>query len=395
LAGLTDRSGLIRAGIVGTGFAAEAHADALRRLPNVELVGVASRTPARADAAAKQFGATRSFGDPATLIDDPDIDSVHICTINRLHDELSERALRAGKHVMTEKPLATDSQGSERLANLAAQARDAGVLTAVCFNYRHYELIQRLREMLGTGDYGDVHFVHGSYLQDWLLYDTDWNWRLDPDDNGASRAVADIGSHWIDLVQFLTGHRVSEVFADLATHHAVRLRPLVATRTFEGGGASSNERVSVENEDYGTVLIRFDTGARGAFAVSQVSPGRKNRLAFEIDTSEAAFAWDQEQPNVAWVGRRQATSLELSREPAGIRNGGQLPAGHPEGWRDALRNLFEDFYAGVLGHDGTIGARSFATFADGHRTTVLVDAIIESHRSGAWVGVRDRLGAPA
>jgi predicted dehydrogenase len=393
---LTDDRRPIRVGIVGTGFAAEAHADALRRLPNVELAGIASRTPARADGAAKQLGASRSFSDPAALIDDPHIDSVHICTINRLHHELSERALRAGKHVVTEKPLATDPQGSELLANLAAQALDSGVLTAVCFNYRHYALIQRLREMLGSGEYGEVHFVHGSYLQDWLLYDTDWNWRLDPDDNGASRAVADIGSHWIDLIQFLTGHSVREVFADLATHHSVRRRPLVAARTFEDRGASGDERVPVENEDYGTVLIRFDTGARGAFAVSQVSPGRKNRLAFEIDTSDAAFAWDQEQPNVAWVGRRQSPSLELPREPTSVTHGGQLPAGHPEGWRDALRNLFDDFYARVRGRDeDTVATGSFATFADGHRTTILVEAIIQSNRSGGWVEVRDRLGARA
>jgi predicted dehydrogenase len=391
---LADQARSIRVGIIGTGFAAAAHADALRRLPNVELVGIASRTPARAATAAKELGAGRAYNDAAALIADAEIDAVHICTINRLHSELSTAALLAGKHVLTEKPLATDSRSTEALAALASEAFDEGILTGVCFNYRHYRLIQRLREVIASGQYGSAHFVHGSYLQDWLLYDTDWNWRLDPDDNGASRAVADIGSHWLDLVQFVTGRRIREVFADLATHHSVRQRPGTIARTFEASGEGNHMPVPIASEDYGTVLVRFDGGARGAFALSQVSPGRKNRLVFQVDTSEAGFAWNQEQPDLAWIGRRRHPTIELPGRSVDGGPAGRLPEGHPEGWRDALRNLFEDFYRCVGAHqDGSGYAAGFATFADGHYATLLVEAITESHRSGRWIQVADRLGA--
>jgi predicted dehydrogenase len=382
----------IRVGIIGTGFAAECHADALRRLPGVELAGIASRTHTRARDAAQQLGAKRAYREPAELIDDPRIDAVHICAINRLHAEFSAAALGTGKHVMAEKPLGTDSEETETLSTMAESAARVGTLSAVCFNYRHYPVVQHLKTMVTGGDYGAVHFVHGSYLQDWLLYETDWNWRLDPADNGTSRAIADIGSHWLDLVQHVTGERVTEVFADLATHHAVRQRPAVEPGTFRDSVDSQPRSVPVDSEDFGAVMIRFAGGGRGALAVSQVSPGRKNRLAFQIDCSEAAFAWDQEHPEVAWVGRRRSPSLEYVRDPQ-LGGARPLPAGHPEGWRDALCNLFADFYGAVSavrnghGHDG-----AFATFQDGHRMVRLVEAIIESHRTCGWVSVRGLTG---
>jgi predicted dehydrogenase len=235
------------------------------------------------------------------------------------------------------------------------------------------------------GEHGPVHFVHGRYLQDWLLYATDWNWRLDPGDNGASRAVADIGSHWLDLVQHVTGEVAVEVFADLATHHRVRQRPASVSATFAHSARDAAEPVPVESEDFGTVMLRFAGGARGALVISQASAGRKNRLTFEVDASAAAFAWDQERPDQAWVGRRGSPNLELLRDPGGVPHIAQLPPGHPEGWRDALRNLFADFYGAVRG----TGAAEpvYATFADGHRTTLLVEAIVRSHRDEAWTAV--------
>lgn len=387
---MTSRANRLQIGIIGTGFAAECHADALRRLPAVRLAGVASRTPLRAVEAAQRFGAERAYADPSELIDDPQIDAVHICTINRQHAELSAAALKANKHVISEKPLTISSASAGMLVDLAESAADAGTLSAVCFNYRHYPLVQHLRSMLASGTYGDIHFVHGSYLQDWLLYDTDWNWRIDPDDNGASRAVADLGSHWLDLVEHVSGLRITEVFADLATHHPTRRRPAVASATFRGSADAEGEAVPIHNEDFGTVMIRFAGGARGAFAVSQVSAGRKNRLAFEVDCADAAFAWDQEQPETFWMGRRGAPNLDYVRDPAFTEFSSQLPAGHPVGWRDALCGLFADFYglaqAEAIRDDG---ASAFATFADGYRATLLVDSIMESRRTGSWVDVYD------
>ncbi|HEX3617804.1 MAG TPA: Gfo/Idh/MocA family oxidoreductase [Solirubrobacteraceae bacterium] len=385
-----------RAGIIGTGFAAEAHADALRRLPNVELAGVASHDPQRARDAAERFGAARAYLDPSALIADETLDVVHVCTINRLHPTLSMQALTAGKHVVTEKPLAVDSQMSEALATLAEEAARSGRRAAICFNYRFYGVIQQLRDLLADGQYGEMHFAHGSYLQDWLLYDTDWNWRLDPDDNGASRAIADIGSHWIDLVQFVSGQEASEVFADLGTHHPVRHRPLTPGSTFGEINGGQVAPMPIETEDFGTVLVRFASGARGTFAVSQVSPGRKNQLRFQIDTAEAAFAWDQEQPNAAWIGRRSSSSRELTRAPSAASWTPQPPPGHPEGWRDTFMSLFADFYASLASRQNGSGRHgSYATFDDGHRTTLVVEAIIESHRTQSWVRVhgRDRASA--
>lgn len=390
-------NGRIRVGVLGTGFAAECHADALRRLPGVELVGVASRDPARAKDTAVRLGAEIAYADFGELIEDPAIDAVHVCTINSLHCELSAAALRAGKHVLAEKPLATSARESEMLATLAEQAAGRGTLSAVCFNYRHYPLVQQIREMLMRGESGAVHFVHGSYLQDWLLYETDWNWRLDPSDNGVSRAIADIGSHWIDLVQHITGETAAEVFADLVTHHPVRQRPASVSSTFgDGNDTGEAEPVSVETEDFGTVMLRFQTGARGTFAVSQASAGRKNRLTFQVDTSEAAFAWDQEHPDRAWIGRRRSPNIEFLRDPGRTTHIPQLPAGHPEGWRDALRNLFADFYGAVRARqEGREYEASFATFADGHRITLLVEAIMRSHQTESWARVVDHEGARA
>jgi predicted dehydrogenase len=387
----------LRVGVLGTGFAAECHAEALRRLPAVELAGVASRDRLRARETAVRLGAPTAYADYAELIADPAIDAVHVCTVNSLHAELCAAALRAGKHVVAEKPLATCSGDSEALAALADEAAGQGTLSAVCFNYRHYPLVQQIREMLTSGDFGSVHFVHGSYLQDWLLLDTDWNWRLDPNDNGSSRAIADIGSHWIDLVQHITGQTAAEVLADLATHHPVRRRPARVGSTFDDGGeAGEREPVSVESEDFGTVLLRFDTGARGTFAVSQASAGRKNRLTFQIDTSDAAFAWDQEHPDTAWIGRRRSPNIEFLRDPSRATHIAQLPPGHPEGWRDALRNLFADFYAAVEARRAGVTHQStFATFADGHRTTLLVEAIMRSHQAEAWTSVSDAARARA
>ena len=392
-----DRTDLIRVGVLGTGFAAECHADALRRLPGLELVGVASRDAARARDTAERLGAKLAYADFAELLGDPAIDAVHLCTINSLHAELSATALRAGKHVIAEKPLATSSSDSEMLAALADEAAKRGTLSAVCFNYRHYPLVQQIREMLMSGESGSVHFVHGSYLQDWLLYETDWNWRLDPSDNGVSRAIADIGSHWIDLVQHITGETAAEVFADLATHHPVRQRPAAVSSTFgDGDDARGSEPVPVDTEDFGTVMLRFHTGARGTFAVSQASAGRKNRLTFQVDTSDAAFAWDQEHPDTAWVGRRRSPNIEFLRDPGRSTHIPQLPAGHPEGWRDALRNLFADFYGAVRAQrEGSDYEPTFATFADGHRTTLLVEAIMRSHKTESWARVVDHEGARA
>jgi predicted dehydrogenase len=382
----------IGVGVVGTGFAASAHLDALARLPGVEVVAIAGHDAARTGALAATHG-LRAYADSAELLADPAVDAIHTCTINRRHHEVNLAALEQGKHVLSEKPLATCAEESAALAAAAAVAAERGVVSGVCFNYRHYPMVAQIREMLRTGEHGAPHFVHGQYLQDWLLHETDWNWRVQPEDGGTSRAVADIGSHWADLVQHVTGDVIDEVFADLATLHDTRRRPATGSSTFAAADPDGElEPVAVRSEDFGTVLVRFRSGARGAFTVSQTSAGRKNGLRFQVDAATAAFAWEQERPERAWVGRRSGGNLELVRDPGELlpraARLARLPAGHPEGWADALRNVFADFYASVTArHNGDEHASDVASFADGHARVALVEAVMASDRDQRWTRV--------
>jgi predicted dehydrogenase len=376
----------IRVGIAGTGFAAGSHLNALARVPGVEVVAVGGSDGDRAGRVAATHGIEHAYGSHAELLEHDGLDAIHNCTINRLHHEVSMGALARGLHVLSEKPLALDRTQS---AELAAAAARSDAVAAVCFNYRHYPLVAQIRAMLESGEYGAHHFVHGAYLQDWLLLPTDWNWRLETADAGLSRAVADIGSHWADLVQHITGDPIVEVFADLATLHPTRLRPEREVEAFGTADEDGGVPVKIETEDYGSILVRFASGARGSFAVSQTSAGRKNGLWFEVDTASAAFAWHQEDPNRAWVGRRDAPNLELTRDPAQLHPRAarltQLPAGHPEGWLDALSGLMTDFYGAIrAASDGQPYEGELATFQQGHERVCLVDAIVESNRDERW-----------
>jgi predicted dehydrogenase len=385
-------------GVAGTGFAAASHIDALRRLPGVEIVAIAGSDPARARELADLHGIERAYGDHLQLVEDPAVEAVHNCTINRRHAEISLAALAAGRHVLSEKPLAMDTTESAALMEAAERAAGDGVVAGVCFNYRHYPLVAELRHMVATDEYGPVHLVHGAYLQDWLLLPTDWNWRLDPDEGGISRAIADIGTHWADLVQHILGEPIVEVLADLATLHPVRLRPDGHAETFGGAASANGDGVPIATEDFGSVLFRLRSGARGSFTVSQTSPGRKNGLSFQIDAATASFAWDQEHPDRAWVGRRAAPNLELVRDPAVLHEhaGVRLPAGHPEGWSDALLNAVGDFHAAVAAsREGREHVATIASFREGHERVALVEAILASHREQRWTRVRDAHGVPA
>jgi predicted dehydrogenase len=372
----------IGVGIVGTGFAASAHAEALRRVPGVELVAVAGSSRTKAEDFAGVWEAPRAHDGWRELIDDDAVQAVHVCTPNDLHAEINSAVLAAGKHLLSEKPLARDSAET---GVLVRDAEAADVVTGVCFNYRYFPLVRELKVRLESS--GRPHQVRGAYLQDWLLRETDWNWRLEAEKGGSARAVGDIGSHWLDLVQHVTGEEVVSVCARLGALHEERLRPSAPGQTF-GAGAGEAERVGVQTEDFASVLIRFAGGCEGSFSVSQVSAGRKNRLTLEIDTPDASFAWDQEDPNRLWIGRRDEANAEVLRDPALLSPEAaplaHYPGGHQEGWPDALANLVRDFYAAVAAssHRG-----SFATFADAHRTTRIVEAILASDREERWVEI--------
>ena len=378
----------IGVGIVGTGFAAAAHAEALRRVPGVELVAVAGSSAVKAREFADAWESVRAHEGWRELLDDEAVAVVHVCTPNHLHAEINSAAIAAGKHVLSEKPLALDS-GETRA--LVRESESADVVAGVCFNYRHFPLVRELKARLEAS--GRPHQIRGGYLQDWLLHESDWNWRLEPEKGGSARAMGDIGSHWLDLVQHVTGDEVVSVCARVGSLHAERLRPSTPGQTF-AQGAGDAERVGVETEDFGSVLLHLAGGCTGAFSVSQASAGRKNRLTLEIDTAEASFAWDQEEPNRLWIGRRDGPNEELVRDPALLGPGAasltHYPGGHQEGWPDALRNLCEDFYAAVAARQaGRPYEPTFATFAEAHRTTQIAEAILASDRSDRWVEVEE------
>jgi len=395
-AGKTDTR--IRAGIVGTGFAASAHADALARVRAARLLAVAGSSEAKARAAADRFGAERAYSCYRALLADPDVDAVHNCTPNDLHAEVNAAALAAGKHLLSEKPLAIDSS---QTAALAQQAATAPGISGVCFNYRHYPLVAEARMMIAAQEIGALLLVHGGYLQDWLLFADDWNWRLESRKAGPARAAGDIGSHWLDLVQYVTGDEVVAVMADLSRVHAERWRPWNRSHTFEqaagprdekGAGNGDPQLVRVDTEDAASILLRFASGARGAVTVSQVSAGWKNRLFFEIDAARASLAWDQEKPNRLRIGWRDRANAELVRDPALLRPDAaalaHYPGGHQEGWPDALRNLVEDFYRAAAARDrGQPCEGAFATFSSAHQIALIIDAILSSHRCGGWAEV--------
>jgi predicted dehydrogenase len=379
---------LIRAAVVGTGFVGPFHVDAVRRGGYGEVVAIVGSDAVRTRARAASLGVARSTTDIRELLDDPSIDVVHVCTPNRTHVELATAVLEAGKHLVLEKPVALDSRSARGLADLA---RRQGRHAAVALTYRGYPMVRRARAIVQAGELGTVRLVHGGYIQDWLSEATDYNWRLEPDVGGASRAVADIGSHWFDTAEFISGARVEEVFADLATFLPRRSRPLSGAVAF-GTADGPVEEVAVHSEDAATILVRFAGGGRGAAVISQVSPGRKNSFALEIAGAHATLDWDQEDAERLWI-RTRDEARQLMRRPEDGPGPGpgipSLPAGHPEGWAEALRDLLRPFYAAVQsGRPPVEGSDAgYPTLDDGARGVAFVEAVLSSAGTARWVKI--------
>jgi predicted dehydrogenase len=379
-------------GLVGPGFVGMHHIDAVRRLGFVDVVAIADVDEALAREKASALGIRKAYGSFDALAADPDVDVIHNTTPNHLHGAVIRAALAHRKHIVSEKPLA--SSASEAGA-LWSEAVDAGVVHAVTFNYRGNPLVQQARAMVARGDIGSVHFVHGGYLQDWLLKPTDYSWRLEPDQGGASSAFADIGSHWCDLAQHVTGSAIVEVMADLATVVPTRYRPVRSPQAFAKGGNDARESFRVKSEDLATILVRFENGARGCATIGQVCAGHKNDLWIELNAASASLRWRQEQQNELWIGRRDTANELLAKDPSLMDAEAQpyahLPGGHQEGWSDAFTNVIRDIYSRVAEGTSSDDARTpaFATFEDGYRVACLVDAVLDSHRNGsAWTKVQ-------
>lgn len=370
----------LRIAVIGCGFIGACHIDAIRRVGQAELVAVVDPDEPLRQRIVESYQ-VQGFADIDACLSSVEVDVVHNCTPHYLHKSVNERIIGAGKHVLCEKPLTTNSEDAEAL--LKKLKHNKSIVHCVNFNYRMYPIVQQMKEQCQNGSIGRVLAVHGNYLQDHLLNDTDYNWKCDIACTGPSRCVADIGSHWMDLAQTITGARITEVCAELATFYPVRY-----TQTPNGERAP----VQIATEDYGAVLLRMDNGARGTFYVSNSSAGHKNDFHFEVDGTEHALQWKQETPNELWIGARGQPNQLLTRDPALLlgeaRAAAWLPAGHPEGWADAIRRNIQQFYRFIL--DGKrIGEHpcSFATFEDGLQIIRLVEAILRSHAEGGWVRV--------
>ena len=379
----------IGVGVAGTGFIGPAHVEGLRR-NGIQVLGLAEYNNETARQKAAELGIPRGYGSLEGLLADPDIDVVHLATPNHLHHPHARAALLAGKHVICEKPLAMTSDQSAELVELA---REKQLVNAVNFNLRMYPLAQQARSMMRSGELGEIFILQGSYLQDWLLLPTDWNWRLEPEFGGTLRAVGDIGSHWLDLITFITDLHVEEVYADFMTFHPIRKKPARPLETFTGKMLTPEDYIDqpIHTEDYASIILHYENGVRGVLTVSQVSSGRKNRLFYEINGSKSSLAWNSERPNELWIGHRADPNQTLLKDPSLLspeaRAVSSYPGGHNEGFPDTFKQLYNKVYDYILTGDFS-RTPDFPTFADGHYEMQLCEAIARSAQEKTWVKVR-------
>jgi predicted dehydrogenase len=378
----------LKAAVIGTGFIGPVHIEALRRL-GIEVTGILASNLEHAQKRADALRLPKAYATLDELLAEPGLDAAHITTPNYLHRPMVEAVIAAGKHVVCEKPLAMDSAEGQQLLDLAEKA---GIVHATNFNFRFYPLCQESRAIVQGGKLGTIYQICGRYMQDWLLKDTDWNWRLEPELGGEMRAVADIGSHWLDLTRFISGQEISEICADFATFLPVRKKPLVPLETFAGKELQPDEyeEHEIRTEDYASILLRYRDGARGVLTVSQVSAGRKNHNAFEINGSKGSIAWDSERVEELWIGHRDRPSELLLKDPTLLseygRAASEAPGGHAEGFRDTFKMLYRRVYQAIEA-GGPPAEPDYPTFADGVYALKLGEAIYRSAQEKCWVSV--------
>ncbi len=377
----------LKTAIIGTGFMGKVHAENVRRLGNVEIAAVAASSGEKARQFGESIGVDRTTGNYETLLQDSEIQAVHILTPNALHHPMCKAALTAGKHVLCEKPFTMTSGEARELVDLAGKK---GLANCIQHNLRYYPVVQQIRRMIEAGDLGEILIAQGTYSQDWLLYDTDWNWRVDSKANGALRAMGDIGSHWMDMIQHLTGLRITRLCAELATFHKTRKKPKGSVETFSGKTPQPDdyEAAPIDTEDFGGVMLHLGDRARGMFTVSQMSAGRKNMFTFDIYGTKSGVSWNQERPDELWIGQRNAPNQSIVKDPSLLYPKAaayaDLPGGHSEGYDDTHKQVFKRFYAKVSDASAAV---EYPTFEDGLWGMVLLEKVLESSKKQGWVTV--------
>ena len=381
--------------VFGTGFVGRVHLEGIRRLGYVQVYAIGEPQIEKANQLAAEFGVEKTDAYYRRILEDPAVDAVHVCTPNFMHFPIAKDALLAVKHVICEKPLATSVEQARELVALAAKTKRRN---ATFHNLRFYPQVQQMRRMVEDGDLGEILVVQGTYSQDWLLYDTDWNWRLDSKHNGPSRCLADIGSHWCDMAEHVTGQRITSLCADIQTFHKVRKQPKGPVETFAGKTLRPEDYIEtpIDTEDFGAVVFRMGDRARGAFTASQVSAGRKNRLNIEIYGTKGGVSWDQERPDELWIGQRNTPNQILLKDPSLLKPAAKpyadLPGGHSEGYDDTFKQVFRRFYQSI---EDEGAAPQYPQFADGLRQLTILEAELASSKSRSWVDVPAFVAATA
>lgn len=379
---------MIRVGVIGAGYIGMVHLDQLARL-GVKIVKVVDNNPELAKRAAAKYGIEHWSTKADDIVNDPSIDVVHNCTPNKFHFDINKRSMENGKQVLSEKPLAMTAEEAEELWNVSVKHN---TVTGVDFCYRYYPVVQEAAARIARGELGDVRMVFGTWFQDWLSMETDYSWRLERAENGMSNVTADLGSHWFDLVQFLTGRKVTDVMGDLATLIPIRKKPKKQVLAFEHLEAADSVDVECSLEEYSAVHFRLDGTVPGSFTTCQLCNGRKSEPLFEIYGKECSYAWNHKDPTRLWIGHRFKPNEELI-ENASIMHPeaarfAVLPAGHPLGYYDAVMHLFKDFYDAIEAGEGADQASRRPTFFTGYEEMKILAAIIESNDKRRWESVK-------
>ena len=380
-----------KVGVIGVGYIGKIHLEELSRVEGVEVTAIADSDIELAKKIGKTFGIKKVYSNWKELVNDSDIEVIHNCTPNNFHFEVNKEVMESGKEIFSEKPLALNADESRILAETA---KEKGTIAGIDFCYRYYPVIQEAAYRIKSGEIGDVHTVLGHYLQDWLLYPTDYSWRLDPKFSGCSNVMGDLGSHWCDLVQFITGNRIKEVMAELRTVIPKRQKPKDrSTLTFSDRVSENSQKIDIKLDDYGALMIRFENDARGTFTTAQVCAGRKCNIDVQIYGTEKSLAWNHERANELWIGKRKEGNEIFFESPLlqneSTRHYATLPSGHPMGYRDAIVNLFRDYYRAIRDkREGNKIALNHPDFIAGHNEMLILEAALESSKQGVWTEVK-------